>query len=336
MYLEFYHLREYPFSLASDPRFLYYSAAHQEAMAALLYSLRERKGVSLLLGEPGTGKTTLLNAVMEMLPGGVVARWLDSPLHATPAEALAAILTGYGVELDTPAGGLSPLLARLRQYLLERHAAGEWVLLVIDEAQDLNPLVLEQVRLLSNLETGGQKLLQIILSGQPELGHHLHLANGRALHQRVAVGCRLQPLSLAETRAYVRARLEHAGATSPLFEEDAVARMHNLARGIPRVLNVVADHCLLAGFAVQSPRIGGAIMARVEEQLAPELDLPGGARTAAAPVREAPPSAPQAPAEPARRLHAEPLVSVGRRPPVLQRFASGWARWAGLSPREGK
>lgn len=165
MYLDFYQLREYPFTLASDPRFLYFAPAHKEAMAGLLYSLRERKGVALLLGEPGTGKTTLLAAVLEMLPGGVIAQSLDTPLHATPAEALQAIVRGYGLE---PEGGLSEMLARLQGFLRERHQAGECVLLVIDEAQDLNPLVLEQIRLLTNLEAGGHKLLQIILSGQPD------------------------------------------------------------------------------------------------------------------------------------------------------------------------
>src|SRR6185437_12596047 len=121
MYLDFYQLREYPFTLASDPRFLYFAPAHKEAMAGLLYSLRERKGVALLLGEPGTGKTTLLAAVLEMLPGGVTAQSLDTPLHATPAEALAAILRGYGLQAE---GGLSELLAHLREFLQERHQQG--------------------------------------------------------------------------------------------------------------------------------------------------------------------------------------------------------------------
>lgn len=321
MYLDFYHLRDYPFSLASDPRFLYFSSGHQEAMAGLLYALRERKGVSLLLGEPGTGKTTLLNAVLEMLPGGVVARWLDSPLHATPEDAMRAILSGF--EMEPASGGLSASLGQLRKFLNAHHEDGKCVLLVIDEAQDLNPLVLEQVRLLSNLETGGRKLLQIILSGQPELLQHLRLANGRALHQRIAVRCQLRPLNAAETAAYVQARLEHAGAVQRLFEDYAVERVHEMARGVPRVINIVADHCLLAGFAAQSPRITRPLVVQVEQQLAWALEPAPAAESAVPPPAAAPVTAAAAPA-------------TTERPPALQRFASGWARWAGLSPREIK
>ncbi len=318
MYLDFYQLREYPFSLACDPRFLYFSAGHKEAMAGMLYCLRERKGVALLLGEPGTGKTTLLAAVTEMLPGGVVAQTLDTPLHATPAEALAAILRGY--QLEAEEGGLSGMLARLQAYLQERQRAGECVLLLIDEAQDLNPLVLEQIRLLTNLEMGGHKLLQIILSGQPELAAHLRTANGRALHQRVAVRCQLAPLSRLETQAYLRARLEQAGSRQALFEEGAVERIHQYSQGVPRVINVIADHSLLAGFAAQAPRISPALVDRVARQL--ELSLPAAAG--------------QAGARPAAAVGGASAAAAAstQRPPALQRFASGWARWAGLA--EGK
>lgn len=309
MYLEFYQLREYPFSLACDPRYLYFSAGHKEAMAGMLYCLRERKGVALLLGEPGTGKTTLLAAVMEMLPGGVVAQSLDTPLHSTPAEAMAAILSGYG--LPAEGLGLSGLNAALTVFLKERHQKGECVLLLIDEAQDLNPMVLEQVRLLTNLETGGQKLLQIILSGQPELAAHLRTANGRALHQRVAVHCHLAPLNRAETQAYMSARLDQAGSRRMLFEEAAVERIHQLTQGVPRVINVMADHCLLAGFAAQAPVVGRALVDRVGAQLEmteiPAVEMPLESEA----VKAAP--------------------GTTERPVTLQRFASGWARWAGLA-----
>ncbi|MGN6591432.1 MAG: ExeA family protein [Terriglobales bacterium] len=313
MYLDFYQLREYPFTLASDPRFLYFAPAHKEAMAGLLYSLRERKGVALLLGEPGTGKTTLLAAVLEMLPGGVIAQSLDTPLHATPAEVLQAIVRGYGLE---PAGGLSELLARLQNFLQERHQAGECVLLVIDEAQDLNPLVLEQIRLLTNLERGGHKLLQIILSGQPELAAHLRNSNGRALHQRVAVRCQLVPLSPEETQAYIQARMEHAGAVVRRFDPAAIERIHQLSQGVPRIINVIADHCLLAGFAAQAPVITRPLVERVAAQ----LDL-------------APVPAPAPAAADLLPTTLRPMAAAGaaQRPPALQRFASGWARWAGLS-----
>ncbi|MGH9394120.1 MAG: ExeA family protein [Terriglobales bacterium] len=317
MYLDFYQLREYPFSLACDTRFLYFSSGHKEAMAGLLYALRERKGVALLLGEPGTGKTTLLKAVLQMLPGGVQAQSLDTPLHATPGEVMAAILSGYGLEAD---GGLSAMQARLEAHLRERHQAGECVLLVIDEAQDLNPLVLEQIRLLTNLEVGGHKLLQIIFSGQPELAAHLRTAHGRALHQRVAVRCELAALKPDETRAYIKARLEQAGCARPLFEAGALERIHALALGIPRVINVVADHCMLAGYAAQAAMISLPLVARA----AARLDL--GPAAAPAPM-------PMAPAAAVVALAAPAEAGAAGRPPVLQRFAGGWARWAGLSSK---
>ncbi|MGH9480921.1 MAG: ExeA family protein [Terriglobales bacterium] len=312
MYLEFYQLREYPFSLACDPRYLYFSAGHKEAMAGMLYCLRERKGVALLLGEPGTGKTTLLAAVLEMLPGGVVAQALDTPLHTTPAEAMAAILSGFGQASEGL--GLSALQAGLRAYLTERHLAGECVLLLIDEAQDLNPLVLEQVRLLTNLEKGGHKLLQIILSGQPELAAHLRTANGRALHQRVAVRCHLAPLNRAETQAYLAARLDQAGSARMLFDDGAAERIHQVSQGIPRVINVVADHCLLAGFAAEAPRLSRGLVDRVVTQLDELVAVSGNSQdgTIATGGMEAAPGTTQTPA-------------------TLQRFASGWARWAGLA-----
>ncbi|HVB39602.1 MAG TPA: AAA family ATPase [Terriglobales bacterium] len=324
MYLDYYQLREYPFTLASDPRFLYFSDGHKEAMAGLLYSLRERKGVGLLLGEPGTGKTTVLAAVLEMLPGGVHAQSLDSPLHATPEAVLAAIVRGFGL---AGGDGLSANLAVLQGYLRERHAAGECVLLIIDEAQDLNPMALEQVRLLTNLERQGHKLLQIILSGQPELAEHLRLTNGRALHQRVAVRCQLEALSGPEVQAYLSARLERAGAQRGLFEAPAVDRIHQLSAGVPRVINVIADHCLLAGFAAQAPRVNRALVDRVavklEIQPAPmaAVPAPAPAATGAAVPPAAPPPAPV------------PVPGRGSRlPGVLQRFASGCARYAGFAP----
>jgi len=312
MYLDFYQLREYPFTLTSDLRFLYFSAGHKEAMSGLLYSLRERKGVALLLGEPGMGKTTVLAAVLEMMAGKVSAQYLDSPLHATPREALAAILSGFGVTAED--GGLSGLLASLRQHLSACHDRGECALLVIDEAQDLAPVVLEQVRLLTNLESGGHKLLQIILSGQPELAAHLRTPQGRALQQRIGVRCQLGGLSAPETQAYLGARLEHAGAPRPIFDLPAMQRVHHLARGVPRVINVIADHCLLAGFAAQAPRVGRALVDRVAVQL--EMTAPAGTEAEAGPTPAA----------------AAPAAAAGRlRPPALLRFASGCARWAGLT-----
>lgn len=314
MYLDFYQLREYPFSLACDPRFLYFSPAHKEAMAGMLYCLRERKGVALLLGEPGTGKTTLLAAVSASLPGGVIGRSLDTPLHATPAEALAAILRAF--QLQPEDGGMSAMLTCLHGFLLDRAHHGECVLLLVDEAQDLNPQVLEQVRLLTNLEAGGHKLLQIILSGQPELDVHLRTASGRALHQRIAVRCHLTALNARETAAYVGARLELAGAARALFDALALERIYLASHGIPRVINVLADHCLLAGFAAQAPLINAATVERVSRQLGMN---PQSVGTAAAAARSLEP--PVAPV----------TSSPATRPAPIQRFAASWARWAGLS-----
>src|SRR6185437_3835217 len=171
--------------------------------------------------------------------------------------------------------------------------------------------------LLTNFEAGGHKLLQIILSGQPELATHLRTVNGRALHQRIAVRCHLQPLTLAETDAYLQARLEQAGADRRVFDAAAVQRIHELTLGVPRVINVIADHCLLAGFTAQARTVGRGLVEKVGVQLQ------------ISPLRTAPAAVgPQAAAP------AAADAAANARPPALQRFASGWARWAGLT--EGK
>ncbi|MGH9413923.1 MAG: ExeA family protein [Terriglobales bacterium] len=232
------------------------------------------------------------------------ARAPRHPLDARPSRG--PLEPQPGPRLQTAGGGgLSAMMMRLRGYLDERQRAGECVLLVIDEAQDLNPLVLEQIRLLTNLEAGGHKLLQIILSGQPELSAHLRHSNGRSLDQRIAVRCRLEALSAAETAAYIAARLEQAGATTPLFTPSAMARIYGLTGGVPRLINLIADHCLLAGYAVRAACVEVELVERAGRQL--EL-APAPARAGVAAA-----------------------AMAAKRAPMLQRFASGWARWAGLA-----
>lgn len=248
MYLDFYRLREPPFSLTPDPRFLYLSERHREALEHLLYGIRERKGFVQLTGEVGSGKTTLCRAALERLGPNVSTALILNPVLSS-AQLLRTILVELGVE---PSGrtdrGL--YLEQLNEFLLAQVAVGRDVVLMIDEAQDLSPELLEQIRLLSNLETDRQKLLQIVLLGQPELLAMLDRAELRQLRQRITVRYHLTPLDRDETELYVQWRLQVAGAVNgrPAFAPRALRRVHRYARGIPRLINAVCDTALLAGY----------------------------------------------------------------------------------------
>jgi general secretion pathway protein A len=247
MYLEFYGLREKPFNATPDPRFLFLTPGHREALAQLLYGVREGKGFIVLTGEVGTGKTTLLQTLLKRLdPGTAVAYVFDSTL--TFDEILEYVLTDYGI--GRPGESRAQRLFALNHFLIERRRAGGRTVLIIDEAQNLEPPTLERVRLLSNFESTTEKLLQIVLVGQPELEDRLARPELRQLRQRVGLHCTIPPLTAAETRDYLRSRLRIAGASDLAFFTDAaVRRIASHARGIPRVVNLLADHCLLVGYA---------------------------------------------------------------------------------------
>jgi len=261
MYLEYFGLREFPFSLAPDPRFLYLSAQHREALAHLLYGVRSEGGFVQLTGEVGTGKTTVCRCFLEQLPPGTRAAVILNP--ALSAEDLLASVCDE-FEIPRPAGPVSvkDSFDRINRFLLEVHAAGERAVLVIDEAQNLDAAVLEQVRLLTNLETSSRKLLQIILMGQPELRATLARPELRQLAQRITARFHLQALSREETRAYVRHRLEVAGSGEDLFPATVIGRLRRLSRGVPRLINILCDRALLGAFVQGKRQVGRATLAQ--------------------------------------------------------------------------
>jgi general secretion pathway protein A len=247
MYAEFYGLRELPFNVTPDPRFLYLNDCYQEALAALAYGIDARKGFISLIGEAGTGKTTLLRRLLDSLGANT-----KSVLLLNPTVTFDEILEHILLELGVPAEGGKKLvqLERLNEFLIEHTAAGGNVALLIDEAQDLAPGVLEELRLLSNLETAREKILQIVLAGQPELDATLADTALRQLRQRVTLRIRIRALAPAEVASYVRSRLDRAGTPSPdLFSAAALERVAALSGGIPRVVNVLCDAALLVAFA---------------------------------------------------------------------------------------
>jgi len=253
MYLEFYGLKEKPFNATPDPKFLFLSPGHREALAQLQYGVREGKGFMVLTGDIGTGKTTLLHTLSQRLDGGSAVSYVfNSTLPFD--EILEYIVEDFGIA--KPGRSRAQRLAALYNFLIERRRAGQTSVLILDEAQNLEPATLEQIRLLSNFETPTEKLLQILLAGQLELRTKLQLPELRQLKQRVGLSCTIPPLTLEQTRDYIRARLRVAGARDfGLFTERAVARIAEFSEGVPRVMNILCDHCLLFAYADRKRRI---------------------------------------------------------------------------------
>ncbi|MBX3027529.1 AAA family ATPase [bacterium] len=258
MYCDFYQMQERPFNVTADPKFLYLNARYREALASLHYGITQRKGFVTLIGEAGTGKTTLLKKLLDDLDQTTRTVFVFNT-NVTFDEILEYI---FG-EFDLPVhnGKRLYMLQRLNQFLLEELGKGRNVALLIDEAQDLDYSVLEDLRLLSNLETAKEKILQIVLSGQPELGQKLGNPGLRQLRQRVAVNCRLLPLSREELSEYIQARLTAAGAAdTKLFTRDAEERIFEISAGIPRLVNIVCDNALVIGYALGKRRIGADVV----------------------------------------------------------------------------
>ncbi len=248
MYKQHFGIAEKPFSLTPDPRFLYMSRVHEEALAHLLYGVSEGGGFVLLTGEVGTGKTAMCRCLLNQLPENVDLALILNP-RITEAELVASICEELEVDFPADTDSLKVLTDALGAYLREAHARGRNTVVMIDEAQNLAPALLEQLRLLTNLETEKQKLLQIILVGQPELNDILARPDMRQLYQRITARFHLQPLGLDDTRAYIRHRLAVAGLTAPVFNAQAADAVHKASGGIPRLINSICDRCLLAAYA---------------------------------------------------------------------------------------
>jgi len=255
MYLSFFGLNEKPFAITPDPRYLYLSERHAEALAHLLYGINEAGGFVQLTGEVGTGKTTIVRSLLAQTPKNAEIALILNPKMTAP-EFLLTICEELGIGVpDAATESLKDLVDILSGYLLRAHAGGRRVVVVVDEAQNLAPTVLEQVRLLTNLETNTRKLLQIILIGQPELRELLARNELRQLAQRITGRYHLNPLTAAETAAYVRHRLRVAGATNDIFSPGALSEVHRLATGVPRVINVVCDRALLGAYSMDRHRV---------------------------------------------------------------------------------
>jgi general secretion pathway protein A len=265
VYLEHYGLKEPPFAITPNPRFLFYSAKHREAYNHLLYGIRERKGFVQLTGEVGAGKTTLCRAMLEQLDGQFATALILNPVMSAD-ELMKAIAVEYGLTVHD----MSRLetLAVLNEFLLWRASQGKDTVLIIDEAQDLTDELLEQVRLLSNLETDDRKLLQIVLMGQPELRDRLNAHRLRQLRQRITVRYHLSALTRYEVAEYIRHRIHVSGGNGrPAFTQPAIWRIHRYSGGVPRLVNAVCDKALLAGYVHQADKIDFNLIGRAIREL---------------------------------------------------------------------
>jgi general secretion pathway protein A len=267
MYTSFFGLQEKPFAITPDPRYLYLSERHAEALAHLLYGINEAGGFIQLTGEVGTGKTTVIRSLLEQLPGHADVALILNP-RVTPAEFLLTICEELHVPVpESGRGSTKTLMDLLGRHLLDTHARGRRVVLIVDEAQNLSTQTLEQVRLLTNLETATTKLLQIILIGQPELRELLDKPELRQLAQRITGRYHLNPLSAEESAAYVKHRMRVAGATAEAFTPAALREVHRLAGGVPRVINVICDRALLGAFTKEDHRVGGALVRQAASEV---------------------------------------------------------------------
>jgi general secretion pathway protein A len=267
MYLAFFGIAEKPFAITPDPRYLYLSVRHADALAHLVYGINEAGGFIQLTGEVGTGKTTTIRSLLARAPKNAEIALILNP-RLSPGEFLLALCEELGLGADdSSAGNTKDLVDLLNRYLLRAHAQGRRVVLIVDEAQNLAPEVLEHIRLLTNLETETQKLLQIILIGQPELRKLLAREDLRQLAQRITGRYHLDPLSRQETAAYVRHRMRVAGATADVFTRGALREVYNVSRGIPRVINIICDRALLGAYTQDLHQVPGTLVRRAAAEV---------------------------------------------------------------------
>lgn len=268
MYTHYFGLKERPFSLAPDPRYLFMSARHQEALAHLLYGTGETGGFVALTGEVGTGKTTLCHCLLEQLPEDVDMALILNP-RMNALELLKSLCDELRTSYPTDTHSLKVLVDALNSHLLSAHAKGRRTVVMIDEAQNLSFEVLEQIRLLTNLETTQTKLLHIILVGQPELNQLLEQENLRQLNQRITARYYLEPLSLSETSAYIRHRIFVSGGRAALFTTSSIRVIYGYSKGIPRIINNICDRALLGAYSRGRQRVNTAIVHKAAEEILP-------------------------------------------------------------------
>ena len=260
MYKEFYGLKEMPFNVTSDPNYLYYSSTHKEALSHLLYGISQKKGFIAVTGEIGAGKTTLCRSLINRLDHeGTKTAYIFNP-SLSGVQLLEAILEDFGVSISERKNKIS-LFKTLNRFLLDQLAHGNNVVLIIDEAQNIKKSLLEEIRMLSNLETEKEKLFQIVLVGQPQLNKKLNAPELIQLKQRIAVRFHVNPLQKEEVKAYIYHRLKVAGSSGDIaFSDDAIEAIYEYSKGIPRIINVLCDRCLLFGYAKATKLIDGEIV----------------------------------------------------------------------------
>jgi general secretion pathway protein A len=267
MYRSFFGLRVLPFGASPDPRFLYMMPRIREALACLQYGIAARKGFVVMTGEVGTGKTTLLKTVLSSFTKDRVSTAFVFNPRLDVLDFLEFVLTDFGIPPKTRTK--SGMLLQLNRWLIDRFRSEDLCAIVVDEAQNLSWELLEEIRLLTNLETSSEKLVQIVLSGQPELEEKLRNPSVRQLRQRISMWCRTYPLSSEETRAYIAERLRIAGARQPVLSPEAVQLVHRYSKGIPRLINLICEHAMISAYVEQIKPIPG----RIVESVCTELDL---------------------------------------------------------------
>jgi general secretion pathway protein A len=247
LYKEYFGLKDLPFSIAPDPHYLYMSLQHREALAHLIYGVNSNGAFVLLTGEVGTGKTTICRCMLDRIPENCDTAFIINP-RLTDVELLAAICDEIDITYPEDTASIKAFVDLINSRLLDSHSAGRRTLLIIDEAQNLSPSVLEQLRLLTNLETNRSKLLQIVLIGQPELRDMLARSELRQLSQRITARFHLEPLSQKEAADYIEHRLAIAGAHRKLFPKPVMKKVFRLSKGIPRLINLICDRALLGAY----------------------------------------------------------------------------------------
>jgi general secretion pathway protein A len=334
MYEAFFGFRERPFDLSPNPRFIVLTESHREALSNLEYGIASRKGITLLIGDAGSGKTTMIRAAMVRQPTHVHSVHLQNPA-LTRDEFVQLMAARFGLS-EAAGDSKAVFLLELETLLRERLERGESTVLIVDEGQSLSTELLEEIRLLVNMETNDEKLLCVIMAGQPELAARLNEQGLRQLKQRIALRCQLRPLALPETAAYLAGRIRAAGGVGvQVFTRDAVELIHECAKGLPRMISVVADNALLTGFAAGQRLISSELVREVRRDF--NLDAEPAARPVNGQRARLGPAAPND-GQPGHRLleeakgdTPEPVSPQPIEEPL--RAAAGAGRWLSLFRR---